>query len=60
VVGLNFTHAWMTFLGSVAILAVVLMALVLMLGLVKLTHTPKYIGAMLGLIVAVILPRRPS
>jgi hypothetical protein len=50
-------HFWFQLMGSVAMLAVILTALGLMMGLVKLADIPRKLGTLLGIVIlSTILP----
>jgi membrane-anchored protein YejM (alkaline phosphatase superfamily) len=52
--GSNFMQGWATFAGSLAIIALILTAFGLMLGIVKPADVPKRIGAILGIVIVLI------
>jgi len=53
----NLMQGWLTFVGSLAAIALILKALGLILGIVKPPDAPKRIGAILGIVVAsMVLP----
>jgi hypothetical protein len=54
----NFMQGWLTLIGSLAIIALILTAFGLMLGVVKPADAPKRVGAILG--VAILLIFIPS
>jgi hypothetical protein len=53
--GSNFMQGWLTLTGTLAIIALILTALGLMLGIVKPADVPKRIGAIQGIVVALML-----
>jgi hypothetical protein len=48
-------HAWMILLGLLAIIALILTAFVLMLGILKPADAPKRIAAILGVLILLML-----
>ena len=53
----NFIHGWMARTGSIAIIAIILIAFGIMLGIVKPADALSRVGAVLGIVVAlVVLP----
>jgi membrane-associated phospholipid phosphatase len=53
--GLNFMHAWISLLGSLTMIALILTAFGLMLGIVKSANAMKHLGAIIGIVIALIL-----
>lgn len=53
--GSNFMHGWARLVESVATIALILTALVLMLGIVKPVDALKRVGAILGIVVMLML-----
>jgi hypothetical protein len=53
--GSNFMQGWLTLVRSLAMIALILGAFGIMLGIVKPADVPKRVGAVLGIIIALIL-----
>jgi hypothetical protein len=53
--GSSFMQGWLTLTGTLAIIALILTAFGIMLGIVKPADVPKRIGAILGIVVALML-----
>jgi predicted tellurium resistance membrane protein TerC len=51
----NFMHGWVVFMGSLATIALILTAFGLMLGIVKPADAVKHVGAILGIVIALML-----
>ena len=51
----NLMHVWATLLGSLATIALVLMAFGIMLGMVKPAEAVRHCGAILGIIIVLML-----
>ena len=51
----NLMHGWVALLGSLAMVALILTAFGLMLGIVKPADVPKRIGAIVGIVIALML-----
>jgi hypothetical protein len=51
----SITYFWLALLGSIPLLAIVLTALGLMLGLVKPADIPKKLGTILGILIALMI-----
>ncbi|MGA3080566.1 MAG: hypothetical protein ABSD44_04185 [Terracidiphilus sp.] len=54
-IGSNFMQGWITFVGALAIIALILTAFGIMLGIVKPADLLKYVGAILGVVVALMV-----
>lgn len=52
---LNFMHGWMTLIGSLATIALILVVFGLMLGIVKPADALKHIGVILGFVIVLML-----
>jgi hypothetical protein len=52
---LSSMHGWMSLLGSLAIIAIILTAIGLMLGIVKPGDAMRYIGAIVGIVIVLML-----
>lgn len=52
---LNFMHGWVALTGSLATIALILMAFGLMLGIVKPADALKHVGAILGFVIVLML-----
>jgi hypothetical protein len=50
----NFMHGWVALIGSLATIALILMALGLMLGIVKPADAMNRVGAILGIVIVLI------
>jgi len=48
-------HGWVSLLGSLAIIAIILTAIGLMLGIVKPADAPKHIGAILVIVIGLMV-----
>jgi hypothetical protein len=53
--GSNFMQGWVVLLGSLAIIALILTAFALMLGIVKPADALKHVGAILGIVIVLML-----
>jgi ABC-type dipeptide/oligopeptide/nickel transport system permease subunit len=53
--GSNFTQEWVLLTGSVAMIALILTAFGLMLGIVKPVNATKHLGAIIGIVIALML-----
>jgi hypothetical protein len=53
--GSNFMHGWVALLGPLAMIALILTALGLMIGIVKPADAVKHIGAILGIVIVLML-----
>jgi hypothetical protein len=53
--GSNFMQGWLTLVGSLAIIALILTAFGIMLGIVKPVDSMKHIGAIGGIVIVLIL-----
>ena len=53
--GSNFMQGWLTLTGSLAMIALILTAFGIMLGIVKPTDALKRIGAILGIVILLLL-----
>ena len=51
----NFMHGWMTLIGSLATIALILTAFGLMLGIVKPADVLKHVGTILGIVIVLML-----
>ena len=51
----NFMHGWVTLIGSLATIALILAAVGLMLRIVKPADVLKHVGALLGIVIALIV-----
>jgi len=51
----NLMHEWVVLLGSLATIALILMAFGLMLGIVKPTDALKHVGTILGIVIVLML-----
>ena len=51
----NIMHGWVDLLGSLATIALILTAFGLMLGIVKPADAVKHVGAILGIVIALML-----
>jgi hypothetical protein len=51
----NFIHWWLTFLGSIAMIGIILIAIGIMLGIVKAADAMKHAGAILGILIVLML-----
>ena len=51
----NFMHGWVALTGSLATIALILMAFGLMLGIVKPADALKHVGAILGFVIVLML-----
>lgn len=51
----NFMHGWITLLGSLAVIAIILIALGLMTRIVKPAMALKHVGATLGIVIVLML-----
>jgi len=51
----NFMHGWAMLIGSLATIALILMAFGLMMGIVKPADPLKHVGTVLGIVIALIL-----
>ncbi len=51
----SFMHGWMTFIGSLTSIALILTAFGLLLGIVKPADALKHVGAILGIVIVLML-----